>query len=54
MVQHKKVSMNDVEDVGGKIDARVEQVYGTKVAMCLVSLNWELRQQALQTIFAKT
>jgi hypothetical protein len=37
-----------IADCTGSVDPRIEKAYGMKVALCLVSSNWQNKEQALK------
>lgn len=50
---HEVIKTNLI-DAAAEIDQRIEQVYGAKTALCIVSQNWQHKEQALQLIHRVT
>lgn len=48
------IQESDIVTDGAKMDARIEKVFGRKVALCLVSQNWQYKELALKNITRAT
>jgi hypothetical protein len=48
------IEESDLISEGVEMDPRVENVFGRKVALCLVSQNWQYKEQALKYVARTT
>jgi hypothetical protein len=50
-----QIDENDIQiEEGFTIDGKVESVFGRKAALCMVSVNWKHKEQALKYIISQT